>query len=182
VPSLAAGTDQPALPPSASTTPEPPLSGLLSIPTRLSLLHCVGQVVPPSVQPLPHVTSRDSTARTEPSPPQADPAPSRDPPWDAVQQDRFRYQMQSPEAITIACLATAKPYVHGVTCWEFTVNVHDLELHLETSTISPWYCKGFDDGVVLNHPISLNVSTMAGFTRQGFDNKCQKEFENFFPK
>jgi hypothetical protein len=46
----------------------------------------------------------------------------------------------------------------------------------------------FDNGVVLNHPISLDVSTMdmdvflAGFTCQGFDNKRQKEFENFSPK
>jgi hypothetical protein len=88
----------------------------------------------------------------------------------------------------MACLAVAKLYVHGVTWLEFTVNVQDLELHPETSTISPWYCEHFDNGVVLNHPISLNVSTMdmdvflAGFTRQGFDNKHQKEFENFSPK
>jgi hypothetical protein len=104
------------------------------------------------------------------------------------QWDQFRYQMRSPETITIACLAAAKPYVHGVTRSEFTVNVQDLALHLETGTISPWYCKHFDNGVVLNHLISLDVSTMdmdvflAGFTRQGFDNKHQKEFENFFPK
>jgi hypothetical protein len=186
--SPAAGTDQPALPLSESTTPEPPLSSLLPIPTRLLLLRHISQVVPPDVQPLPRVTSRELAARTEPSPPQADPAPSRDPPWDAFQQDRFRYRMQSPEAITMACLATAKPYVHGVTWSEFTVNVQDLELHPETGTVSPWYCECFDNGVVLNHPISLDVSTMdmdvflAGFTCQGFDNKRQKEFENFFPK
>jgi hypothetical protein len=188
VPSSAAGTDQPALLPSALTTPEPPLSSPLPIPTQLSLLRRVGQVVPPGVQPLLRVTPRDSTARTEPSPPQADPAPSRDPPWDAFQQDRFRYQMRSPEAITKARLAAAKLYVHGVTWLEITMNVQDLELHLETGTISPWYCKRFDNGVVLNHLISLDVSTMdmdvflAGFTRQGFNNKRQKEFENFFPK
>jgi hypothetical protein len=96
--------------------------------------------------------------------------------------------MWSPEAITIACLAAAKPYMHGVTWLEFTVNVQDLELHPETGTISPWYCERFDNGVVLNHLISLDVSTMdmdvvlAGFTCQDFDNKRQKEFEKFFPK
>jgi hypothetical protein len=133
--------DQPVLLPSASTTPVPPLSGLLPIPTQLLLLRCVGQVIPPGVQPLPCVTPRDLTARMEPSPPQADPAPSRDPAWDAFQQDRFCYWMRSPEAITMAHLAVAKLYVHGVTWLDFTVNVQDLELHPETSTISPWYCK-----------------------------------------
>jgi hypothetical protein len=60
------------------------------------------------------------------------------------------------------------------------VNVQDLKLHPKTGTISPWYWKCFDDGVVLNHPISLDVSTMdmdvflAGFTCQGFDNKQAK--------
>jgi hypothetical protein len=141
--SPAAGPNQPVLPPSESTTSEPPLSSLLPIPTWLSLLRRVSQVVPPGVQPLQGVTSRELAAHTEPSPPQADPVPSRDPPWDAFQQDQFRYRMRSSEAITMACLAAAKPYVHGVTWSEFTVNVQDLELHLETSTISPWYCKRF---------------------------------------
>jgi hypothetical protein len=127
-----------------------------------------------------YVPWHGSTACMALTPAPTDPATSHDLPWDAFQQYRFQYQMHSPEAIAMAHLAAAKPYVHGVTCSEFTVNVQDLELHPETGTISPWYCEHFDDGMVLNHPISLDVSTMemnvflAGFTRQGFDNKWQK--------
>jgi hypothetical protein len=120
----------------------------------------------------------------------APPAPTGDgdPSWDEFRRDNFRYRMRSPEAITMARLAAAKPYEHGVTWSEYTVNIQALELHPDTGTISPWYCERFDDGVVLNHPISLDVSTMdmdvflAGFSCQGFNSKRQKEFENYFPK
>jgi hypothetical protein len=37
------------------------------------------------------------------------------------------------------------------------VNVQDLKLHPETDTISPWYCKRFDDGMVLNQLGYLDV-------------------------
>jgi hypothetical protein len=177
-------TDQPI----PSEPPKQQPSGPLPVPTRLSLLRCVCHAVPPGMPPSQHVRLRGSTAHMAPTPAPADLATSHDLLWDAFQRNHFWYQMRSPEAITMACLAAAKPYFHGVTWSEFTVNVQDLELHPETSTISPWYCEHFDDGVVLNHPISLDVSTMdmdvflAGFTRQGFDNKQQKEFENFFPK
>jgi hypothetical protein len=58
---------------------------------------------------------------------------------------------------------------------------------MDTGTISPWYCECFDDGVILNHPIRLDVSTMdmeaflAGFSRCSFDHTRQKYFELQFP-
>jgi hypothetical protein len=36
----------------------------------------------------------------------------------------FCYQMHSPESITMACIAAAKPYMHGVTWSEFTVDTN----------------------------------------------------------
>jgi hypothetical protein len=90
--------------------------------------------------------------------------------------------MWSPEAITIACLIAAKPYVHGITSLEFTVDVHDLTL-----PISPWYCKHFDDSIVLNHLISLDVSTMdmdvflAGLLAKALTISTRRN-SRFFPK
>jgi site-specific DNA-cytosine methylase len=61
--------------------------------------------------------------------------------------------------------------------------IQTLELHLETGTISPLHCEHFDHGVKLNHPISLNVSTMdidmllAGFSCQGFDKNAKRSLK-----
>jgi hypothetical protein len=91
--------------------------------------------------------------------------------------------MKCKAAVECKPCSDTSPYPQGVSWSEFTVNLQDVQIHPDTGTISPWCCECFDNGMILNHPICLDVSTMvmeaflAGFLHYSFDHTRQKYFE-----
>jgi hypothetical protein len=107
--------------------------------------------------------------------------PHTDPNWDEYCRNSFSYTMKCKAAVEHEHCSDTSLYPQGVSWSEFTVNLQDVQIHPDTGTISPWYCECFDDGMILNHPIRLDVSTMeaflAGFSWCSFDHTHQKYFE-----
>jgi hypothetical protein len=108
--------------------------------------------------------------------------PPTEPNWDAYCRD-FNYTMRCKATVERKRHSDTCLYPQGVSWSEFMVNLQEVQIHLDTGTISPWYCERFDYGVILNHLICLDVSTMdmeaflAGFSSCGFDHTRQKYFE-----
>jgi hypothetical protein len=109
--------------------------------------------------------------------------PHTDPNWDEYHGDNFSYTMKCRATVEHNHCSDPSLYPQSVTWSKFTVNLQDVQIHPDTGTISPCYCECFNNDVILNHPIHLDVSTMgmlaflAGFLHCSFDHTRQKYFE-----
>jgi hypothetical protein len=83
--------------------------------------------------------------------------PSYQPNWDEYHCNNFNYTMKCKAAVEQERCSDTSPYPQGFSWSEVTVNLQDVQIHPDTGTIYPWYCERLDDGVILNHPICLDM-------------------------
>ena len=106
--------------------------------------------------------------------------------WDTFNRDGHSYQ---PSREGIISQRPTPPVQHGPTWFQFQVDPYQqIDLDTTTGTIAPWFSPRANYGMILNHPVPLNLPHivkeffMAQFISVPFNAKNNKSFHDNFPK